>query len=111
MTVLSTHFIIGQSLSKSVYDQLTQDAKYTIDLVSKLNDNLPCKHVDPNLTCSTDDTTIFVHEGVEQKKRSLVNAHALKNRSMHSLHKIDEENENLNGMRIKMTTFHSASGL
>ena len=36
---------------------------------------------------------------------------ALRNRITHSLYCIDKDNENLKGMRIKMTTSHSASGV
>ena len=40
--------------------------KHTIDLVSKLNGNVPCKPIDPNLACSTDDNTTLAHKGKQE---------------------------------------------
>ena len=75
ITACSTHFALGQSLPESLNEKLPEDAKHTINLVSKLNNNMRCKPIDPNLTCSTDNTTLLVHEGTHKKKSkwSLVN--------------------------------------
>ena len=67
-TVLSAHFILDKSLSDNTCNKLRIEAKNTIDLVSKLNNNTPCMPVDPNLVFSTDDTTMCVYEGIEEKQ-------------------------------------------
>ena len=49
---------------------LPKEATETIDLVTKLNNNIPCMPINPNLIFSTDDTTMHVFEGVEEKRAS-----------------------------------------
>ena len=72
IAVLSTHFVVGEGeLEKNEYDQLSDDAKSTIDLVKKLN----CDQI-----FSTDDTTLFMYSGTAEKKRqwAIVDSEALK---------------------------------
>ena len=68
ITVASTHFIVGKILSDKVLNMLQKEAIETIDLVSKLNNNTLCMPINPNLIFSTDDTTMYIFEGVEEKK-------------------------------------------
>ena len=113
MTFLSTYFALGKSLKPSTYEKFPDNAKKTIDLVSRLNNGLSCMPIDPNLMCLTDDTTLYVFEGIEQKKASwsVVNVDSLKNEGVHSRCKLNENYEVLQGMRIIMTGTYGASGI
>ena len=81
--------------------------------MSKLNNNTPCMPADPNLIFSTDDTTMYVYEGIEEKqcKWRIVNTNAYKNKGLMSVYEINENSAKLKGMRIKMTTTHGGSGI
>ena len=69
IAVLSTHFVIGEGeLEKNEYDQLSDDAKSTIDLVKKLNGYQKVLPIDPDQILSTDDATLFMHSGTAEKK-------------------------------------------
>ena len=70
ITVISTHFILGKSLSNNICKKLPKEAQETIDLVSKLNNNVPYMSINPKLIFSTDDTTMCVYEGIEEKSVS-----------------------------------------
>ena len=63
-TVIWTHFALGKSLNNSIASQSPKEAKETIDLVSKLNNNMPCMPADANLIFSTDNSSIFAFEGM-----------------------------------------------
>ena len=113
ITVLSTHFIIGKSLSNKLLNLLSKEALETIEIVSKLNNNMPCMPINPNLVFSTDDTMMYVYEGIEEKKFKwrIVNVNAYKNKGQMSMYEINENTPKLKGMRIEMTTTHGASGI
>ena len=67
IAVVSTHFILGKSLWNKNINLLPKGAQENIKLLSKLNSNAPHIPINPNLTLSTDDTTMHVHEGIAQK--------------------------------------------
>ena len=68
--VISTHFILGKSLSDNICKKLPKEAQETINLVYKLNNNIPCMPINPNLIFSTDDTMMYVYKSIEEKSVS-----------------------------------------
>ena len=48
---------------------LPKEARETMNLVAKLNINKTCMPINPNFIFSTDDTSICVFEGVENKTK------------------------------------------
>ena len=57
---------------------------------------MPCKPINPNLMFSTDDATMCIFEGVEDKKSkwTIVSTNARKNKGLFGTHEINENTEN-----------------
>ena len=65
-TCLATHFVEGpppRSLAKFQPDKLGDQAQETMDWMKKALDANQLYPVNPNLTLSTDDTTLFALKG------------------------------------------------
>ena len=58
--VLSTHLIVGEELEKNAYENLSDDAKSTIEMVKKLNNNEKVRPLHPDQIFGSDDTSMFV---------------------------------------------------
>ena len=52
VAVLSTHFVIGEELDSKIFDSLSEDAKKTIELTKKLNNNENVMPIHPDQACS-----------------------------------------------------------
>ena len=64
MTILSTHFVLGEIILSSAYETLSEGAKIIIKLVSRLNNNITCAPADLDLVFSADDTSLYAHKGI-----------------------------------------------
>jgi len=67
ITVLSTHFILGEDLEPNIYEKLSDDAKNTIELVKKLNNVDKARPIPPEQILGSDDTSLFAHTGSVKK--------------------------------------------
>lgn len=81
------------------------------NLASKALGDLPVRPVKPELIFSTDDTTVFIYEGKQNKKDkwSMVTKSSLAGSGTKSCYSLDD-GSNMNGLRIKMTFTFSAAG-
>ena len=112
MTILSTHFVLGKIMPSSTYETLSKGAKTTIKLVSRLNNNITCAPVDPDLVFSTDDTSLYVHEGTckvgDQWK--ITSKSYLDSRGSRSAYDIEKKENNHNRIKVKLTCTFSVTG-
>jgi len=113
VAVLSTHFILGEELEKNIYNNLSDDAKSTIEMVRKLNNNEKVKPLHPDQIFGSDDTSIFVYSGNTKNKKhqwKIIDKDSLSKMGTHSAYEISEDNKLTQGIRIKMMCTYSASG-
>jgi hypothetical protein len=61
-TVLTTHFILGDTPPRPITAKMTPGAQYAMELAAELHGG-PVFPVMPALVTSTDDSTLFICEG------------------------------------------------
>ena len=116
-TVLATHFVEGpspRSLAKFQPDKLSGQAQETMDWMKEALGANQLYPVNPNLTLSTDDTTLFAFEGVKNSEGEWewkIVDETNGNANVRSDFKVGEDAENNGGLRVRLTFTFTASGL
>ena len=80
-------------------------------MIRKYHNNLPVYPLQPQYIYSTDDTVVYIYEGLGQKKEKfrLISTDSLNKQGSHSTYVLDNTNS-MKGMRVKLTFTFSALG-
>ena len=115
MVVAYCHFIILDEEDPDLLEELKEvdsDTRQLYNMVKLATNNLPISPIKSHYVFSTDDTVVYVFEGMKNRKDSkfkLVSSTSAYTSGVRA--KYNHEDSNLmNGMRLKMTFTFSAAG-